>query len=215
MISSFRRGGHFSLIAVSVFLFYASQVCCFAAVKDIAEDIPDDYLGTEFPWAMILDLPDVGYYLNYPGSKLWPLTKVRVNLRTYSPANNREPPIQTLYEDLWYHNQSPIGLRRYNEISISRQSYGALIVCPGNNTGNTKQRAQAIADAITRLSVDIHFRNASTGLVLVPEDEYDTVADALGQFGFVAAGTNPTVQPMNLHLRAYPEGADEFFYIQQ
>jgi hypothetical protein len=214
MSKSFRSWRYVSLLAISALLFYASEVCCFAAVKDMAEFIPDDYLGTQFPWALVMDLPDASYYLNYRGSKLWPLTRVRVNLRTYSQQNNREPPTTTYYEDLWYHNQSPIGLRRYNEISIPRLSYGAIIVCPGDSTSNSLQRAQAIADAFARLLVDIQFRNASAGLVLVPEDEYDTITEALGQFGFVAASTNPTLQPMSLHLRAYPEGADEFFYIQ-
>src|SRR5271163_2303912 len=114
MSRSFRSWRYLSLLAISALLFYASEVCCLGAVKDMTEFIPDDYLGTEFPWAMVLDLPDTSYYLNYRGSKLWTLTRVRVNLRAYSQANNRQPPTTTFYENLWYHNQSPIGLRRYN-----------------------------------------------------------------------------------------------------
>lgn len=178
------------------------------------EDLPDDYLGSEFAWAMILDLPDMTYYLNYPGSKLWPLTKVRVHLRSYRQEKIRTPPTNTFYEELWYHRQSPIGLRRYNQITVAPLSDGAVIVCPADDTSDLLQRPPAIADAIVRLLVDMQFRKAVIGLVLVHEDEYDDIAKALSQYRFFAQSGNLPIRPLSIHLRAYPKGKDQVFYLQ-
>ena len=58
--------------------------------------------------------------------------------------------------------------------------------------------------------MDIQFRNAVTGLVLVPKDQYDDIATALAEYKFVSSNA---MRPINLHLRAYPEGGDGMFYL--
>jgi hypothetical protein len=199
-------------LLVTILILCFEQGRCFSAVKDMTQALPDDYLGTEFNWAMILDLPDVNYYLKYPASKLWPLTKVHIDLRAYSQDKNNTPPTNTFYEEFWYHKQAPVGLRRYNQISITKQSNGAIIVCPGDITADLLQRAPAIADAIVRLVVDIQFRNAVVALVLVPQYDYDNVAEALSQYNFFVGTIGSPIRPLAIHLRAYPEGKDEMFY---
>lgn len=199
----------------AILVVWLNQVCCFAAVKDMARDLPENYLGTEFTWAMVLDLPDMRHYLSYPGAKLKPIAKVQVHFRSYPHEYNHPPLTNTLYEELWYHNEVPIGLRRYNQISIPRQCDGAIIVCPGDGTSDELQRASAITDAIVRLVVDVQFRNALTGLVLVPSAEYDNVAEGLSRYRFLVSHIGSPIRPISIHLRAYPKGKDQIFYLQK
>lgn len=138
---------------------------------------------------------------------------LRVDLRTY--PRDRTLPLNTVYEDLWYHDKKPIGLRRHNEIAVPAQSIGAIIVCQPNGTSDAEERTEEVTDAILRLIVDAQFRKAVTGLVLVPANEYESIASALSQYNFFPAGPRVQVGPVNLHLRAYPEGPDAFFYFQK
>lgn len=193
--------------------FGIAIIPCFASVVDTIQLLPDDYLQREFSWALVVYQPDKSHYLKYPGSKLWPVTNLRVDLRTY--PRDRTVPLTTCYEDLWYHDSLPIGLRRQNEIAIAEQSIGAIIVCQANDTSRAAERTQEVTDAVVRLLVDAQFRKAVTGLILVPACEYDSIASALSQFNFFPAGPRVQVGPVNLHLRAYPEGGDAFFYFQK
>jgi hypothetical protein len=200
------------LIGCALFVSLNNAVCL-GAVRDMTNQLPDDYLGREFPWAFVLDLPDANSYLKYPGSKLWPITKVRVNLRSYS--KNSSSYENTSYEELWYHYHLPAGLRRYSRVAIAEQSYGAIIVCPGDGTADPLQRPLAIADAIVRLVVDIQMRHASTALVLVPDDDYECIVGGLSEFHFFPASPGVPIQSLGIHLRAYPGGSDQRFYLQK
>jgi hypothetical protein len=186
----------------------------FSAVRDMTEELPDEYLGREFPWAFVIDLPDSNSYLKYHGSKLWPITKVRVNLRTYEKGLTGTYDTAA-YEELWYHYHLPTALRRYTQISIPDGSRGAIIVCPGDGTADPMQRPLAVTDAIVRIVTDIELRHATTGLVLVPQDDYECVVEGLAQFHFAPAAPGIPIQTMGIHLRAYPQGMDQSFYLQK
>ena len=203
-----------ALVLVSILAFGLNSSNCFASVTDMTEDLPDDYLGTNLAWAMVLNLPDADYYLNYPGSKLSPLTKVEVRYRAFPQKSQWTTPTTTSYEDLWYKGEVPVGLRRHNDIAIPRLSNGAIIVCPADYESDLNKRAPAIADAIVRLLVDVQFRLGVRALVLVPQEEYDNIAAALAQFNFFPAGNGVTIQPVNMRLRGYPDGKDRMFFLQ-
>jgi hypothetical protein len=202
-----------SLLLATV-LSFCSDTACLGAVKEMTQALPDDYLGTQFAWTMVLDLPDTSYYLNYPGSKLWPITKVRIHLNSYRQDTNRIPSKSTYYEEFWYHKQSIVGLRRFNQFALFPLSLGAIIVCPAENTSSESQRIPAITDSIVRLLVDIQFHNAVTGLVLVPESEYDDIAEALAQYNFFAPDGTSQMRAVSIRLRAYPQGKENIFYLQ-
>jgi hypothetical protein len=208
-------------IRISIFLLFliafSNGAYCIAAVNQMSQDLPDDYLGSEFAWTMILNLPDTNYYLNYQGSKLWPVTKVEVYSRTYRQDGKPIPPKNTLYEEFWYHKQVPLGLRRHTQIVISPQTDGALIVCPAESCTINTQRPPAIANALIRLLVDVQFRNSVIGLVLVPRDEYEGIADALAQYNFFPPDGTSHIRPISIHMRGYPDDEvvkDDIFYLQ-
>jgi hypothetical protein len=177
-------------------------------------DIPDAYLAQQFPWALIIDLPDANSYLQYPNSKIWPITKVRVNLRTYENKNS-DAYQNTFYEALWYHYHLPAGLRRYSEITLPEQSRGAIVVCPGYGTANPLQRPLAVTDTIVRLVADVTLRHASAVIVLVPQDDYDCIAEGLHEFHFFPQIPGQPIAGIGLLLRAYPAGSEGRFYLQK
>jgi len=181
----------------------------------MTESLPDEYLGNNFPWAFVVDLPDANYYLKYSGTKLWPMTKVRVNLRNYGQVQNGVPYQSTYYEQLWYYYHKSAGLRRYNQIAIPAQTSGAIIVCPGDGSADPLQRPLAISDTLVRLAADIALRNAATSLVLVPAEDYQFIVEGLAQYKFLPRSPAVPVQSIGIHLRAYPEGNDEYFYLQK
>jgi len=199
-----------TLVACALFVWLPTVVC-YGAVRDMTEELPDDYLGQEFPWVFVVDLPDADSYMKYPNSSLWPITKVRVNLRTYSNSASYE---NTFYEALWYHFHLPAGLRRYNEIAIAEGTSGAIIVCPGAGSASPLQRPLAITDTIVRLVVDITLRHASAALVLVPEDEYECIVEGLADFHFFPRSPGLPIRSIGIYLRAYPQGGEGRFYLQ-
>lgn len=203
-----------ALLLASILSFGFSGSSCFASISEMSEDLPDDYLGTEFAWVMVLNSSDAKYYLNYPGSKLSPLTKVAVRYRAFPQKSQSTIPTTTSYEDLWYKGEVPVGLRRYNDIAIPYLSNGAMIFCPAEDQPDLDKRASAIADAIVRLLVDVQLRMGVTALVLVPNEDYESVAAALTQFNFFPAGNGVTIQPINMRLRAYPAGKDQMLFLQ-
>jgi hypothetical protein len=78
------------------YLVLMNQIAGFAAIKDMSEYLPDDYLGNEFKWSMVLYLPDVKDSLNYTGSTLYPLTKVSVRFnQTHRLAMSRPKPMRS------------------------------------------------------------------------------------------------------------------------
>lgn len=199
---------------LAIVLVFCLNTAGFGAVKEMTQALPDDYLGTQLDWAILLDLPDTSYYLNYPGSKLWPVTKVSVHFRSYRQDARRAPTTDTFYEELWYHKQAVLGMRRFHQFSIPQYSMGAIIVCPADSQSDLSLRAPAITDAILRLLVDIQFRNGVTGLVMVPQNEYENIADALAQYNFFAPDGHSRMRAISVHMRGYPEGKDTLFYLQ-
>jgi hypothetical protein len=194
--------------------FFAPKAVCYGAVADMTAEIPDAYLAQQFRWAFVVDLPDANSYLKYDGATIWPITKVRVNLRTYTDKASAAY-TGTLYETLWYHYHLPAGLRRYNQIALPEQSKGAIVVCPGYFTAKPLQRPLAITDTIVRLAADITLRHAETVIVLVPQDDYDCIAEGLREFHFFPQIPGQPVVGLGIFLRGYPNGSECRLYLQK
>src|SRR3990167_4330555 len=94
-------------------LFFLTQSPCMAAM---GPDLHDHHLSYNYIWAMYLDMHEVPHYLNYRGSKLHPLAKVRVRFRYFPPEKNSDKWPAKTYEELWYYDGKPVGLRRYGQL---------------------------------------------------------------------------------------------------
>jgi hypothetical protein len=186
---------------------------------DLKADLTDDYLKGEYDWAMFLNVQDVDHYLNYSGSKLHPLTKVRVYFNTYQRRSQSGSGSATavtapakLYEELWYYQGKPVGLRRRNQLNIAPDSSGALVV--GQSDG-APEHSLALANALVRLALELQFQHIVTSVVMVPQETYDAITADLGYYRFyndIAAGAG--VQ-MSIHTRSYPQQKDEYYYLRK
>lgn len=171
------------------------------------------YLSREFAWAMFLDTDELKEHLNYKGSQLHPLIRVRASFRSYLKERHEfedSPPAR--YEELWYHKGTPVGLRRYSRLEAPRGQFGAIVVrpCQIEKAGSDL----AITNAVVRLLLDLQFKKLATNLVLVPEGAYDLIASDLGSYRFYPLSGQLPREPLSLHLRSYPYryNKDEYFF---
>lgn len=196
------------------YLVLMNQVAGFAAIKDMSEYLPDDYLGKEFKWSMVLYLPDVKDSLNYTGSTLYPLTKVSVRLNQYPSVGNVQA---KAYEEFWYHKKAIVGMRRLNQIRLAPASDGAIILCPRKEKEST-DCATAITNALVRVMLDVQFRGAITSLVVVPDADFPAIAGALEKYGFYSEdklSLKFNEIALSLRLRGYPQGVDKLLYLKK
>lgn len=199
---------------VTSYLVLMNQIAGFAAIKDMSEYLPDDYLGKEFKWSMVLYLPDVKDSLNYTGSTLYPLTKVSVRLNQYPAVGNVQA---KAYEEFWYHKKAIVGMRRLNQIRLAPASDGAIILCPRKEKEST-DCATAITNALVRVMLDAQFRGAVTSLVVVPDADFPAIAGALEKYGFYSEdklSLKFNEIALSLRLRGYPQGIDKLLYLKK
>lgn len=157
-------------------------------------------------WVMVIDATRLPDYLRYPGSKLWPITQVRVS---YLNCLNKIPARPVLYEDFWYHDGQPIGCRRYSLMTIKPiDRRGTIFVKPGKDvSANTP----AVANAIVRLTVDLNVRDVSAAAVIVPEDLHRQLVSDFGAFGFIKRAVQSGAQ-VSIRLVSNPRVFDEYLY---
>ena len=177
----------------------------------INEGLADPYFEREFDWAMFIEIPDSRHVLNYPGSQLHPLTKMRVNFRTFARSGGSEHRPQRIYEELWYHKGKPIGSKRYNQLDIPAGKSGVIAVGSMNDQAD---EGQSVANALVRLLLDLQLKKISVCLVLVPEGCYDQVVTGLGRYSFLPESQIFSMDgaQMGIHLRSYPASKDQYFY---
>lgn len=198
----------------AILLILLSQTSGFASIKDMSEYLPDDYLGTEFKWSMVLYLPDVKDSLNYKGSTLYPLTKVSVRFNDYIAAGKVET---KPYEEFWYHKKAILGMRRRNQVRLMTGTNGAVILCPRKEDGSS-DCSSAITNALVRVLLDLQFRGAITSLVVVPDADFQAIVGALEKYGFYSEdklSNNLNELALSLRLRGYPLGAEKLLYLKK
>jgi hypothetical protein len=126
----------------AVLLVLLNQLAGYAAIKDMSEYLPDDYLGTEFKWSMVLYLPDVKDSLDYKGSTLHPLTKVSVRFNQYPSVGKVEKPYEVLVSQSQYWN-------------ARATKFNSWPVVWRNNTLPAKERKVLTARSITNALVRV------------------------------------------------------------
>jgi hypothetical protein len=196
---------------------------CFALIiliaspinAEIRSDLRDPYLEREFDWAMFMDTRELKQFLNYSGSKLHPLIKVRITFRSFSRGDTVNYIAAKPYEELWYYRSKPLGLRRYQRLDIQSRYLGAVVVGPVDENIDKTERSNAIANALVRLIVDLQFRDISTAVVLVPKDQYDQIAEGLGRYKFYPDLQISEGRQVSIHMRSTPAYKDEYFYFQK
>ncbi len=207
--SSINRGmGALSFLLGICFAF----VCQFPSAAEIDAKLMDPYLQKEFNWAMYIDLEEDKPFLNYAGSRLNPLTQLRVTTSSFQRGTTKtldSAPAQ-VYEEFWYHEETPVGLRRYRALDIKSNEIGAIFL------GGKGNNVAAAAKVLLRLALDLDLHQLSPGIVVVPLDKYDLIASELGRYSFFPRMLATSGQQFSIHLRSHPyrKNKDEYFYLQ-
>lgn len=150
---------------------------------DSLDEFSENNLDASNDWVMYLNSSIRPNYLNYPGSALTPLTIVRAKCRI-TPEQDKLPsgsPPQ-LYEEMWYHDGVPIGMRRFSNLPAIKHKLGTIMV---NCTSNQPQETLAVSNALVRLIVELELVSADRSYVVVPSAMYETVEDKLKQYKFL------------------------------
>ena len=168
--------------------------------------LTEDEVAERSDWVMVIEAKRLPDYLKYPGSKLCPITQVRVS---YVNCLDKVPARPVLYEDFWYHDGQPIGCRRYSLLTIKPvDRRGTIFVKPGKDlSANTA----AVANAIVRLTVDLNVHDVSAAAVIVPEEVHRQLVSDFGGFGFWKRAVQSGAQ-VCVRLVSNPRVFDEYLY---
>jgi hypothetical protein len=151
-------------------------------------------------------------YMGYTGSTLYPITQLRVSYRETPRSTNSQVSTSVLYEDLWYHNCQAIGCRRYNLFQIKPGEQGCIHFLTSSDTTGA---GCPIANATTRLLLDIGLNNSALASVIVPVDAVNSVVSQFEQFNFHSYVPKPDVgvkATMNLFVCSEPVGVKQYLY---
>jgi hypothetical protein len=176
-------------VLVSLCLLY---IPAFGQDKSTPGDfvIGDDSLNQRYDWVITVNVKILKDYLNYPTSNLAPMTKLSVVYRQTARLNQNQnrntDPVQ--FEDLWYHECSVVGCRRYNPLGLTPGEQGAIRIIPSDDAS---QSSCAIANAVTRLLLDVGLLRCALTAVYVPIDAVDAVVADFAKFNFVSQTPSP------------------------
>jgi hypothetical protein len=151
-------------------------------------------------------------YMNYSGSTLYPITQLRVTYRETPRSTSSQAGTTVQYEDLWYHNCQAIGCRRYNVFQIKPGEQGCIHFLTSSDTSGA---GCAIANASTRLLLDIGLNSSALAAVIVPADAVNSVITQLEQFNFQPFVPKPDVgvkSTMSLFVCSEPVGVKKYLY---
>ncbi len=173
----------------------------------------DPRIEEQYDWAMYMDVHDMKDVLNYPSSRLSPLTDLRVIYRPLA-RGIRQADYQKarVYEEFWYHDEMPIGLRRNQKLEIASNKFGIIFVQPRDGESD---HTPAIANAVVRIMVDLWIHNIVAGYVVVPNDKFDQMASELSRYGFFPTLKTAQGPQLSIHMRSLKPGRDELYFFQK
>jgi hypothetical protein len=200
-----------SRVATLIVALWLSLNCgCLASVN---QELSNEYLMNQFDWTLYLDVRDMPAYLNYRGTSLNPLTRVRIYFRKMTrSANGGSGESIKLYQDLWYYRGQIIGLKRQMPLQLGSNESGCIMVGP---TISGAYATPAASDSIVRLIASLYLKSAVASSVFVPSEHYDAFISSLGRYNFAPQMNTREGLQMSLHLQAYPNGSDEFLYLRK
>ncbi len=174
----------------------------------------DSTLNERYDWVITINVKIQKDYLNYKTSSLTPMTKLSVAYRETprlkQNANRNTDVVQ--FEELWYHDCSAIGCRRYCPLGLTPGEQGIIRVIPSDDASRS---SCAIANAITRLLLDVGLLRCSLTAVFVPLDAVDAVISDFAKFNFQYLTPSPekAVQSsMMLFLSSDPPKVKRYLY---
>ncbi|MDR3616973.1 MAG: hypothetical protein P4L53_25670 [Candidatus Obscuribacterales bacterium] len=184
-----------------------------ATAQDAGEYvISDSSLDQRFDWVITMNAQIIKNYLNYPTSTLTPMTKLSIIYRQTPRLNQNRISQVVQFEDLWYHNCAAIGCRRYHELGLTPGEQGVIRVIPSDDANNS---TCAIANAVTRLMLDVGLMRCSVAALYVPVASIDSVLADFAKFNFLPYQPSPDNairSSMTIFVASDPPGVKKYLY---
>jgi len=140
------------------------------------------WLDQRYDWAIFLEPRLLKDYLKYDGSRLTPVTSVKISYRVNPRLAVGKVDSVIAYEDLWYHEHIPIGCHRYGKLGLKQSWQGSICVLTDSDG---RWSSPALANAIVRLMLDVGLTDCITVFVFVPPSMITSICSDLGRFGFL------------------------------
>lgn len=178
-------------------------------------DFGETHLNINNDWIIYVDVAKQKQLFSNPGSKLKPITNVRVSWRKTTRVCADEEELKPRpYEDLWYHDGKAIGSHRLNKLTIDRNKRGAIYV---RTTGDVSAEPRAVAHAIVRLLLQSMLKESILTAVIVPRDMFREVVAELGHFGFFAEveGAETSGIQTSMYVTSNPPGMDVYMFYRK
>lgn len=184
-----------------------------AAFCQVNSSLDSEMFSRQFDWAMYIDVKDLPDYLNYKGTKLYPITKARTFVRTFprdtTPFTQENSEV---FEEFWYHKSTPLGSRRRLALKLARGSAGAIAM---GKLDAGRHHPEAAANVAVRTFVDLLLKGVDAQVLLIPADEYELVSGKLADYGFSSKRLPTSGRQISIILRSYPAGKDEQVFLAQ
>ena len=152
-------------------------------------------------WVLYVDANNVVHY--HTGFS-YSVINVRFTYRITPRLNNKDRVDLSpqVYEDFWYHEGAPLGLRRYRPFSIEKNKMGLILV---RRSDDLPDQTRSVTNAIVRLTLELDLKELVVNEVVVPREIYQQVASDLGQYSFfVKTELLDTGQQISIHLISNP-----------
>jgi hypothetical protein len=176
-----------------------------ARAQDSGETM-QEFVQRTTSWMIYFDVEVLKQYLNYPGTQFAEPAVVRV---TYQIRGKEEWGNRENYEDLWFHNGTPLGQHRYRALP---RLYGDGVILV-NQSPALNSQARSVARALPRILLDIIVSKSILRSVYLPDEIYGDVVNELSSSGFkrftlVRGGTRLIM----LHIESFPSHNQIYMY---
>lgn len=160
-------------------------------------------------WKIILSAREATNYLKFSRSPLYPLVCVNVKSQLRGELRGAWKEKRS-YQTLWFHNGAAIGCRRYEKLSLPKDSHGIIKI---ESSFEAFQNTKALVNTALRLLPDIYLAKAFTLVFVVPRDLCQGVESDLSSFRFYRVrATTGDATALVLHVVSNQSGYDRYFY---
>jgi len=172
-------------------------------------------------WIVSITTKEVKKCLDYHDSKLQPLIRARVNFEQgYEEGDDDEKALakegyidaseipDTVYEDIFYSNAMPLGLKRYKDLGIRPGTPGTIKIHI-SETGARQDEANAAANATVRIFLDAYRKKSALKTIIVPKDNFDLFLQGMQRYNFrqlKISADQPVMALVVMSVRSDPAG---------
>ncbi len=162
--------------------------------------------GKTYDWTIDLETEPLKGRLDFPGSKLNELTRIKV---FYHKGDKVDATKRTHYEDLYYQGDKIVGCRRDHRFGLRSGEH--LVIRVKHQDNPESGEAHAASDAIVRMVIDAYANGNMTSAVYVPGDTFNEIIQGMGRLNFFpAAAARPDEQVYTIMvLNLYSEGGKQ------